>query len=112
MQNNLELNWIEDCNLSSAGDSSKFKITDAKLYVLIVTLFTKDNVNLTKRLNDAFKRSVYWNSYQTIPANILNQGANIYELLSASFQDVKRLFVFAYFIAANDANNEAVIKII
>ena len=112
MQNNLELNWIEDCNLSSAGDSSKFKITDAKLYVLIVTLFTKHNVNLTKRLNDGFKRSVYWNSYQTIPANILNQGANIYELLSASFQDVKRLFVFSYFIAANDANNEAVIKII
>ena len=43
----LELNWIEDCILSSAGDSAKFKIMDAKLHVPIVTLSIKDNVNLT-----------------------------------------------------------------
>ena len=52
----LELNWIEDCILSIAGDPEKFKITDAKLYVPIVTLSTKDNVNLTKELNDGFKQ--------------------------------------------------------
>ena len=51
----LELNWIEDCILSSAGDSAKFKIIDAKLHVPIVTLFTKDNVNLTKQLSYGFK---------------------------------------------------------
>ena len=44
----LELNWIEDCILSSAGDSAKFAITDAKLHVPIVTLSTKDSENLTK----------------------------------------------------------------
>ena len=55
----LELNWIEDWILSSAGDSAKFKITDAKLHVPIVTLSTKDNVNLTKQLSNGFKRSVY-----------------------------------------------------
>ena len=55
----LELNWIEDCILSSAGDSAKFKITDAKLHVPIVTLSTKDDVNLTKQLSNDFKRSVY-----------------------------------------------------
>ena len=33
---NLELNWIEDCILSSAGNS-KFEIADAKLHVPIVT---------------------------------------------------------------------------
>ena len=27
----LELNWIKDSILSGAGDSAKFKITDAKL---------------------------------------------------------------------------------
>ena len=43
----LELNWIEDCILSTAGDSAKFKIMDAKLHVPIVTLSIKDNVNLT-----------------------------------------------------------------
>ena len=29
----LELNWIEDCILSSTGDSAKFEIADAKLHV-------------------------------------------------------------------------------
>ena len=48
----LGLNWIEDCTLSSAGHYAKFKITDAKLHVPIVTLSTKDNVNLTKQLSD------------------------------------------------------------
>ena len=66
----LELNWMEGCILSSAGDSAKFKITDAKLHVPIVSLSTNDNVNLTKQLSNEFKRSVYWNSYQTIPAKV------------------------------------------
>ena len=98
----LELNWIEDCILSSAGDSGRFKITDAKLHVPIVTLSTKDNVNLAKQLSNGFKRSVYWNNYQTIPAKVLNKGANIYELLSALFQGVKILFVLAYDATASD----------
>ena len=55
----LELNWIEDCILASNGDSAKFKIMDAKLHVPIVTLSIKDKVNMTKQLNDGFKRSVY-----------------------------------------------------
>ena len=37
----LELNWIDKCILSNLGDSAKFKITDAKLHVPIVTLSTK-----------------------------------------------------------------------
>ena len=55
----LELNWIEDCILSNIGDSPKFEITDAKLHVLLFTLSTKDNVNLTKQLRDGFKRFIY-----------------------------------------------------
>ena len=81
----LELNWIKDCILSSTENSAKFKITDAKLHVPIVTLSFKDTVNLKKQQSDGFKRSVYWNSYQTIPAKVMNKGTNIYELLSASF---------------------------
>ena len=99
-----------NCILSSAGDSSKFKITDAKLHVSIVTLSTKDNVNLTKQLSNAFKRSAYWNSYQIIPAKVINKGTNVYELLSASFQDVKKLFVLAYTIVVDASNIEAGIK--
>ena len=36
----------------------QLQITDAKLYVLIVTLSTKDNIKLAKKINDAFKRSI------------------------------------------------------
>ena len=56
------------------------------------------------------KRSVYWNSYHTIPARVIEKRKNIYKLLSASFQGVKRLFVLDYFIAPDDAKNEAGIK--
>ena len=105
----LELNWIENCILSSAGDTAKFAITDTKLHVPIVTLSTKDSANLAKQLNEGFKRSVYWNSYETKPAKVIEQGKNIYELLNASFQGVKRLFVLAYFIA-DGGNDEADIK--
>ena len=42
-----------------------FKITNTKLYVPIVTLSTKDNVKLSKQLNNEFKRPVYWNAYIT-----------------------------------------------
>ena len=73
----FELNWMEDCILSSAWDAAKFVITDAKLHVPIVTLSTKDSANLTKQLNEGFKRSVYWNSYETKPAKIIEQGKNI-----------------------------------
>ena len=36
-----------------------------KLYVAIVTLSTKDNVNLTKQLNEGFKRPFHWNEYKS-----------------------------------------------
>ena len=82
-QIHLELNWTEDCILSSAGNSAKCKITDAKLDVPIITLFTKDHVNLTKQLSDGFKRPVYWNQYQTIPAKVIDNATKIYVLFSA-----------------------------
>ena len=105
----FELNCIEDCILSTAGNSAKFKITDAKLHMPIVTLSTKDSANLTKKLSKGFRRSVYWNSYKTKSAKVIEKGKNLYELLNASFQGIKRLFVLVYAIAAN-GNDEAGIK--
>ena len=72
---------------------------------------TRDSAKLAKQLNEGFKRSVYWNSYETKPTKVIEQGKNIYKLLSASFQGDKRLFVIAYFIAAdNNADQEAGVK--
>ena len=50
----LSLNWIENCVLTTAANASSatFKITDAKLYVPVVTLSTEDNAKLTKQLKD------------------------------------------------------------
>ena len=45
---------------------TKLKITDAKLYVPIVTLSTKDIVNLSKQLSNEFKRSVYWKRFESL----------------------------------------------
>ena len=57
----LSLRWYEHCILSSARNNATFTITDAKLYVPIVTLSTEDNAKLSKLLGDKFKRPVYWN---------------------------------------------------
>ena len=60
--------------MSSAENTAKFAITDTKLHVPIVTLSTKDSENLAKQLNDGFERSVYWNSYETKPTKVIEQG--------------------------------------
>ena len=60
----LELNWSKYCVMSAIADTT-FKITNTKLYVLIVTLSSKDNAKLVKLLREGFNRPVYWNEYQT-----------------------------------------------
>ena len=64
----LQIKLCKIANFTKTGNSAKFKITDAELHVPIVTLSTKNNVNLTKQSSDGFQRSVYLNNYQTIPA--------------------------------------------
>ena len=60
----LSLKWIGNCVLTSApidananntgANSATFKITDAKLYVQIVTLSAEDNAELSKLLDEGF----------------------------------------------------------
>ena len=72
-------------------------------------MYTKDGSNLAKQLSEGFKRSVYWNNNETKPAKVIEKGKNLYDLLNASFQGVRRLFVLAYAIPAGE-NDEAGIK--
>ena len=100
----------ENCILSNSGNAATFKITDAKLYIPIVTLKTEDNTKLSKLLSEGFKRPIYWNEYKVIPNKIVEIAANngekyIRELLDSSYQGVKRLFVLAY---NNTAGNDQV----
>ena len=95
---------------ATGTDSATFKITDAKLYVLIVILSAEDNAKLSKLLGRGFKRSIYWNKYKVIdniPVQIAAQNEEKYirERLDASYQGVKRLFVLAYDNTAVDNGN-------
>ena len=54
----LSLKWYETCLLTAATNAT-FRITDAKLYVPIVTLSIEDKSKLTKLLSEGFKRSIY-----------------------------------------------------
>ena len=111
MQNRASLEWIENCVLTTAAigvdnnatgaDSATFKITDAKLYVPIVTLSIEDNAKLSKLLSEGFRRSVYWNKYKVtdnivVSLNAAKEEKYVRERLDASFEGVKRLFVLAY----------------
>ena len=110
----LELNWNNNCVMYDAdtyagGDNANdrettFQITSTKLYVPIVTLSTKDNVNLAKQLNKGFKRSVYWNEYKSkIETTVDDNNATRFPS-DASFQGVNRLFILAFDNTENDAN--------
>ena len=92
----LSLTWDPRCVPSNLVGTSTFTITDAKFYVLIVTLSTEDNAKLSKLLSEGFKRPIYWNKYKVFPNKTYNQNDYIRELLDASYQGVKRLFVLAY----------------
>ena len=105
----LSLKWYERW-LLTAATTATFTITDAKLYVPIVTLSIEDNSKLTKLLNEGFKRPIYWNEYKVTPSKIVetadaNDVKHIRELLNSSCQGVKRLFVLAY---NNTAGNNQV----
>ena len=82
--------------MTSLAGNTTFTITDAKIYVPAVTLSIEDNAKLPKLLSEGFKRSIYWNKYKVIPNKAYNRRDYIRELLDASYQGVKRLFVLAY----------------
>ena len=80
----LSLKWTENCILTFNPDNNNnnnineatFTITDAKLYVSIVTLSIEDNAKLSKLLSEGFKRPIYWNKYKVIPNKIVNIANN------------------------------------
>ena len=87
----LELNWTKNCVMLDIAGETALKITNTKSYVPLVTLSTEDNVKLTKKLNEGFKRPVYWNEYQTrIESKEVEDNLAIF-YLGSSFQGVKKI---------------------
>ena len=63
---NLILTWSANSVISNAAvnEVTTFAITDAKLYVLVVTLLTDDNSKLLQQLKSVFKCTINWNKYE------------------------------------------------
>ena len=59
----LDIIWSENCVIFKQGRETTFLMTDAKLYVSVVTIITQDNVKLLQRLKSGFKRTISWNKY-------------------------------------------------
>ena len=76
-----------------ADHYSTFTITDTKLYSLVVTLSTYDNVKLLKQLKSGFFKKNNWNKYQT-KKTLQTRNQYLYFLSNPSFQGIKRLFFY------------------
>ena len=64
---NLILTWSSTCVITDSNGAGTFAITDAKLYVPVVTLSTQENNTLLQQLKSGFKRVINWNKYLSKP---------------------------------------------
>ena len=93
------MEWYENWVLSNVYANSTFKITDANLYVPVVTLSTENNAKLSKLLTEGLKKSIYWNEYRAILEQRYNE---LRKLIDYSWQEINRWFVLAHL---NDVNS-------
>ena len=92
---NLILTWSKDCVITNSTGEGKVAITEAKLYVPVVTLSTKDNEKLLQQLKSGFKKSIRWNKYES-SIKTFAQNRYLSYLINPSFQGVNRLFVLLF----------------
>ena len=91
----LILTRSPSCVITDSTGEGKFKITDTKLYVPVVTLSTQDNEKLLEQLQSGFKRVISWNKYLSKP-ELFAKNPNLNHLIEPSFQGVNRLFALAF----------------
>ena len=108
---NLILTWSENCVITSKAyrkdnvemevvrinspTNAPFKITDAKLYVPVVTFSTENNKLLLEQLSAEFKRAIKWNKYRLEMTN-QTKNNNLNYLIDPTFTKVNRFFVLSF----------------
>ena len=92
---NLILTWSSTCVITTSAGTGRFRITDTKLYVPVVTLSTQDNAKLFQQLKSGFKRTTYSNKYPSDPKTYA-QNRYLNHLFDPRFQEVNRLFVLSF----------------
>ena len=103
----LTLTWSKDCVITdetqrdadlNANPSvleirvptgARFKITDTKLYVPVVTLSTQDDNKLLEKLETEFKRTIKWNKYKSEISNQVKT-TNLNYLIDPTLSKVHR----------------------
>ena len=81
--------------ITNSTEEGKFKITEAKLYIPVVTLSTQDNIKLLQQLKSNFKRKINWNKYES-SVKTFAQNRYLNYLINPSFQGVNRIFVLSF----------------
>ena len=92
------MTYSKKCTLvvATAGNQvPKFRITNTKLCVPVVTSSNEENIKLLKQLESGFKRTINWNKYYSKKTS---QAENRYLviLIDPSFQGVNRLFALSF----------------
>ena len=110
---NLILTWSENCVLTSKTKrdadpgadpaviavnnptNSKFKITDTKLYVSVVTLSNEYDNELLDQLKTGFEKAIRWNKCRTEMTN-QSKTNNSHYLIDTTVNKVNRLFALSF----------------
>ena len=108
----LNLSWTKDCVLVEHNNnitSILFKITNTKLYVLVVTLSINNNIKFLKNIKQGFKRTVSWNKYRS---EITTQPKNnkLDYMIDPTFKNINRLFVLLFKNGDNDPTIDSFLK--
>ena len=75
--------------------NATFKITNAKLYVPVVTLSTENDKKPLEQLRAGFKRTIKWNKYRPEMTN-QTKNNNLNYLVNPTFTKANGLFVLSF----------------
>ena len=107
------MTWSENCVTiyTNVGNQiPTFVITEANLYVPVVTLSTQGNTKLLTQSQSGFKKTITWNKYLSKP-ELLAQNPNLNHLVEPNFQGVNRLFVLAFKNDAERTSNKIIFQL-
>ena len=86
---NFTLTWSSACAITNSTGAGRFEITDAKIYVPVVTLLAQDYAKFLTLSKSDFKRTINWNT-----PKIYAQNQYLNHLVDQKVRGVNRLFVF------------------
>ena len=89
----------------NASTGATLAITDAKLYIPIVSPSTEDNNKLLAQLKTGFKRAIKWNKYRSEMTNQPKTN-NLNHLIDPAFSKLNRLFILSFKIKEDEDKDE------